>query len=518
MLRSLLFVVLLCSTTLLHAQSPFFSMHYIEFGETADETTHITTQDGGNLIASVQHISLSTNYCIVICKTDGTGSIQWVKRIATDRPGLRNVVQSADGTYFLCYCEFPFGNYYEAMRLDQNGNVLFDKRINLPALHHVTWKTSAVAKMDSGYYVSCSIFDTATSMYKWNLVEISASGNVVWTKNYNAGGFLGSLNGMELCTNGDVLLLGSEYDIPTQAYVGMATRIAPNGNLLWNTRFGYAGHDVMPADAERQGNDFIVAVQDYQQSAGLAAIDFMKIDAAGSIAWTMRYTNTNPNSSLLPYDIIVSGGGSYVAVAQRSGPQPGSVFLQVDGSGQYVSSRFYPDYTIASIENYGQWMYSLTGTKDSFNYHYTALKTVDGNGIGCNDTTAVFGVGPVTLTSATGGTAANFSLTAVNGPLLPLTASFVPHIDCNLTGMNDDAEIQSNISIYPVPANEQLFISSASEITMIEILDVNGATVRTQTVNASSCVAETAGLPGGIYFVRVTSESGTKTLRASIAR
>lgn len=520
MQRILLIAAILSCTMLtsVNAQSPFYAKHYVEQGEISDEVTHITTQDGGNLIASVQHPVMTANYSITLFKADADGVIQWSKGFPTDRPGFHNVVQSTDGTYFLCYSEFPFGNYYEAIRLDQNGNVIFDKRINLPPLYHVTWKTSVVPKMDSGYYVSCSVFDTTTSTYQWNVMELSAGGNVVWTKNYNADAFLGGLSGMSLCSNGDILLMGSEYDIPTQAYAGMITRVASNGNLVWNTRFSNAGHDLYPITSMAQGSGFIVLVQDYQQSAGLAAADFMKIDSAGSLVWEMRYTNTGPNSSLLPHDLIVSGGGDFVAIAQRSGPDLGSVFLQVDASGQYVSSRFYPDYTITSIDNYGQWMYSLTGTKDSINDHYAALKTVDGAGAGCNDTTAAFGFGPVTFVATSGGTATNFSLTSVNGNLALVNANPVLYTDCVLTGMNNNLAVQSGISLYPVPANDALTIQSASQIISLEIADVHGAVVYAQTVNSHTCNIPTASFANGIYFVHVTDSRGVKTIRSVIAR
>lgn len=520
MLRSLLLAAVVCCNgfLLLNAQPMIFSKHYAEPGETSDEATHIATQDGGSLIASVQHPNMAQNYSITLFKTDGSGAIQWTKKFATSRPGFKNVVQSADGTYFLCYSEFQFGHYYEAIRLDQNGNVLFDRRIDLPAQHHVTWKVASVAKMDSGYYVGCSVFDTTSGMYKWNLTELSASGNVVWSENYHAGAFLSALHSIELCNNGDVLLFGSDYDIPTQSYAGMVTRVAPNGNLLWNTRFKNTGHDLFPVGAEPQGNGFVVAVQDYQQSAGIAAVDFMKMDSAGALVWEIRYTNTGPNSSLLPHDIIKSGGNEYIIVAQRSGPQLGSVFLKVDGSGQYLDSRFYADYTIYSIDNHGQWMYSLTGTRDSLNQHFIALKTVDDDGVGCDDTTAAFGVGPTTFTANSNTTSAAFSLAAVNGTLQATNANLVPFTDCAVTGVNDQTETNAGISLYPVPANDQLFVTGTSPIERIEIIDVNGAIVQTQRVNSSTCIMNTEGLAEGVYFVRVYDATGTHTVRTVVAR
>ncbi len=519
MLRTLLIATVLCCTFIVavNAQSPFYSMHYVESGEISDEATHITTQDGGNLIASVQHPAMASSYFITLVKTDAGGTIQWTKKFPCDRPGFRNVVQSTDGTYFLCYCQFPFGNYYEAIRLDQNGNVIFDKKINLPSLHRVTWKATSVAKIDSGYYVGCSIYDTTSGVYRWNLMEISASGNVVWTQNFNSNGFLAGMYGMELCNNGDILLLGSAYDIPTLAYVGLITRVDASGTLLWNTRFAYAGHDLYPVDAEKQGNDFIVSVQDMQQSAGMAAVDFIKVDANGSLVWQVRYTNTGPNSSLLPHDMIVSGANEFVVVAQRSGPDLGSVFLKVDATGQYVSSRFYPDYTITSIENYGQWMYSVVGTKDSLNEHYVALKTVDGDGVGCNDTTAAFGFGPVIFTFVTGGSSANFSLSAVNGNLSATTANLVPYTVCTLSGINDESGSTTSISVYPSPATDKIQVVASAHITSVQIVDVNGKVVVVKSVSSNTCDIDVRGLPAGLYVIRVEFENHVESRRLVIA-
>jgi hypothetical protein len=312
-----------------------------------------------------------------------------------------------------------------------------------------------------------------------------------------------------MCSNGDVLLMGSEYDIAAQGYAGMITRIAPNGNLLWNTHFSYAGHDLFPVAAEMQGADFIVAVQDYQQSAGIAAVDFIKIDANGSLVWEMRYTNTNPNSSLLPYDLIKTGSNEYIVVAQRSGPQLGSILLKVDGSGQYIDSRFYADYTITSIDNYGQWRFSLTGTADSLNDHFIALKTVDDDGAGCDDTTAVFGVGPVTYTSVSGGTVINYPLVAVNGNLSAVNTNLIGYLDCAVTGIGDQPGNEISVSLYPVPADNQLRIAATGTISSVEVIDINGRIVYTANPRTTVFEMQTSGLPQSVYTARITTSSGT---------
>jgi hypothetical protein len=515
-MKHLLLLFFATAVSALHAQSPIFNTQYIETGETSDAVTHITTLDGGMIVASVQHPGMTATYFITVIKTDAAGDVQWTKKFPTDRPGFRNMVQSPDGTYFLSYCQFPFGNYYEAIRLDQNGNTLFDKRIPLAPGYKVTWQVSSLAKSDSGYYFGCSVYDSLAGTYLWNLVELSQSGTVVWTKNYNATSLLGALNGMELCSNGDALLLGSAYDFNSQAYLGVVMRTAPNGNLLWTTRWAYAGHDLYPVDAEPAGNDFVVSVQDLQQSAGMAAVDFVKIDGSGNLIWEMRYTSTGPNSSLLPHDLIASGNNEFTVVAQRSGPQLGSVLLKVDATGQFISSRFYPQYTIYSIDAANPWQYSLAGTRDSMNEHYVTILTTDGNGMGCSDTTAAFGLGPVQFTSTTGGLALNHSLVAIPGLLSPVNAGIVEFDRCTITD-GDDELMGADIDVYPSPASAGVVVQSGCAVSTVTFYDMNGCIVKQVQCNALRSEIDVQDLANGMYLLQIQTSNGPVSRRIVIA-
>lgn len=509
--------LLLCNCPwLLYAQSPIFNTQYIETGEISDAVAHVTTLDGGMIAASVQHPGMSATYFITIIKTDAAGDVQWTKKFPTDRPGFRNLVQSADGTYFLCYSQFPSGNYYEAVRLDQNGNTLFDKRIPLAPGCSVTWQVSSLAKTDSGYYFGCSIYDSLAGMYLWNLVELSSGGNVVWTKNYFTSSLMGALTGMELCSNGDALMLGAAYDFNWQAYLGVVMRTASNGNLLWTTRWAYAGHDLFPVDAEPAGTDFVISVQDMQQSSGMAAVDFAKIDGNGNLLWEMRYTSTGPNSSLLPHDLIAAGNNEFTVVAQRSGPQLGSVLLKVDATGQYVSSRFYSQYTITSIDLVNAWQYALAGTRDSMNEHYVTIMTTDLNGTGCSDTTAAFGLGPVQFISVSGGSSLNYSLVSIPGLLSPVNAGITEYDRCSITGINDES-FDAAVHLYPSPASTGIVVQSDYLMTAVSVFDINGHLVKQVSCTTFRSEIDVRDLTNGVYFMRIQTSNGQVNRKIIVA-
>lgn len=506
MIRNVLLLAFLCMTSYLNAQANLFTRQYLDPGQTSDAVTHIVTSDGGMLLCSAEHPDTGTTHSIVLIKTDANGTMMWSKKFATVNPGFRNIVESPDGSYFLCFCQFPYGYFYEAIRLDQNGNILFDKIIPLPANFKVNWMVSSIARSDSGYYVGCSVTDTSSNMYHWMLMRLTAGGNIIWSSTYNSDYFLGALNGLSQCTNGDILMLGSAYNTAQQCYVGLITRISAGGSFLWNERFGYAAHDLYPVDAQPQGNSCIVTVQDYQQSAGVAAIDFVQVDSAGNINWGMRYTGGN--NSLLPYDFLSTGTNEYMVVALQSGPVLGSVFLKVDGSGQYISSRFYEGYTISSIESLNNWQYSLAGTMDSLNEHYPVIKTTDVNGVGCDDSTAVFGLGPVFFSTTTGGTTASSALNTVPGNLVAAATGVVVTDRCVITSVNDDRPASDKPDVTVVSG--MITIHATSAMDEILLYDMQGQLVQRMSDQSSDAVLQTTGLAHGIYVVCVRTQSGTE--------
>ena len=77
-------------------------------------------------------------------------------------------------------------------------------------------------------------------------------------------------------------------------------------------------------------------------------------------------------------------------------------------------------------------------------------------------------------------------------------ATFVP-----VTDIAENAVPE--ISVYPNPVEDILNITSSVEITEIEIVNVMGQIVLRKDVNSDSTVCNVAGLPSGVYMVRIYS-------------
>lgn len=75
---------------------------------------------------------------------------------------------------------------------------------------------------------------------------------------------------------------------------------------------------------------------------------------------------------------------------------------------------------------------------------------------------------------------------------------------CDLnTGMEAPASPIAEVTVFPNPVTELLFIKSVKPIRTLTLLDMLGQRVREISVNANACEMKTHGLPGGFYLVQI---------------
>lgn len=81
----------------------------------------------------------------------------------------------------------------------------------------------------------------------------------------------------------------------------------------------------------------------------------------------------------------------------------------------------------------------------------------------------------------------------------------------------EDIEFQNSITLYPVPAANELTIQnhSATSITAINVYDVNAKLLLHNDVTAAGeiTVLNTGQLANGLYFMEITGEDGSKTVK-----
>jgi hypothetical protein len=95
-----------------------------------------------------------------------------------------------------------------------------------------------------------------------------------------------------------------------------------------------------------------------------------------------------------------------------------------------------------------------------------------------------------------------------------------PHSDTILinfpvVGINDPTN--NSISLYPNPANDVVYVVSTNDIKTIEVLNYIGQTVyMNKNVNLKKTQLNVTAFKAGVYFVKITTESGIKTTKITV--
>jgi hypothetical protein len=74
------------------------------------------------------------------------------------------------------------------------------------------------------------------------------------------------------------------------------------------------------------------------------------------------------------------------------------------------------------------------------------------------------------------------------------------------------------ISIYPNPATEIVNIVSSYNIRTVDVLNFIGQKVYSTTVDSKRTKLHVSGYQTGVYFIKVTTDQGTRTTKITVTR
>ena len=80
-----------------------------------------------------------------------------------------------------------------------------------------------------------------------------------------------------------------------------------------------------------------------------------------------------------------------------------------------------------------------------------------------------------------------------------------------IVGVNDFNAI--NVSVYPNPTINNINIQSDEQITNVVVYNTLGQMVMNAAPDATNFSMETANLDAGIYFAKLSTEKGSKTVK-----
>jgi uncharacterized protein YjdB len=125
-----------------------------------------------------------------------------------------------------------------------------------------------------------------------------------------------------------------------------------------------------------------------------------------------------------------------------------------------------------------------------------------------NTTGYVIGVAVGTVTIS-------YTVTNSCGSAIATYTLIVNPTDSCLTSIKSTSSFTSDIKVYPNPTNRSWnFVSTPDKnITSIQIIDMLGKTVMTINPAATSANVDATNITSGLYFAKVTTTSGTETVK-----
>ncbi len=191
----------------------------------------IVAPDGDIVVAGDTDIFGAGSADIWVLRLDADGNVKWQKTYGgKNNEWPTSLALAPNGDIVVVGSTLSFGaGWYDAwiLRLDQNGNVMWQKRYG-GEYNDETWGVAVAQNGDlivAGYTSSFG----AGGYDAW-VLRLDGDGNVKWQKTY--GGKLGDkIYALDLTPKGDIVLAGSTLSFGTGWYDAWILRLPSDGNL-----------------------------------------------------------------------------------------------------------------------------------------------------------------------------------------------------------------------------------------------------------------------------------------------
>ncbi len=459
--------------------------------------------DGGVLTAQRSINSSSSVPVLSLTKFSSTGNVQWYKCHDIGQNTFRNIVQTPDSGYFMCYSDpSSISNEYKVIRFNVLGDTIFTRRYSVGVNMWLMESPVVVARNNGGYYVTGNIMDTVNSTFNWHVFALDATGNLQWSNVYNTDVNKSFSFDIDTCSNGDIILLGRQFLGST--HTPALTRIDASGNLIWSMSYTSAITEFFPKSLVVLPNDDFMIVGSSLFSS--SAVQCIKTNSQGNFQWMNNYVLGN-SPSPAPLDAHLLNSNE-IAIVGSLGLSNG-FFVKINTNGQFLCAKSYPGIDITSIDVQNTTTCSMVGfdylTSQSF------VLTTDYCGHGCSDTTLQVFSSPFTIGEAVFNGVYVLPMQQYNHTITAINNSQTVSLVCtnSTDGLEENPSFQTPV-LFPVPANDELFVRSAAAMVQIEIYNSLGQCIYIQRYEDSryDCNIGIAELNEGNYFLRIYTPSG----------
>ena len=431
-----------------------------EFGHSVSPTS-----DGGYIIAGWGKSFGAGDDDIYLIKTNSTGDVTWTKTFGgftIDR--ARCVKQTADGGYIIAGSSTPFGqgvNYMYMIKTDANGDSTWTNVYGLGGGDNAWW----VEQTADGGYITCGNTNQGAGLLNALVVKLTANGDTTWCKSYGVSS-----------------TLSSAYCI----------REKPSGGYIVG---GYT-----------------TAISGGFDGMGL------ELDANGNITWAKAYGGSDSDE----FQNVIQSGPGYVFAGKSkswsSAPASNNVYLvETMSNGDTICTKALGDanedvgYAATAAVGFG---YVVAGTSNSFtNFLQDIYVAKAAPGFtGCNESFTATSVNTIPLLVSNIGLNIDYSPTVFSTPIITDSVLFQSDdILCiTVTGVEENAELVSDLNVYPNPNNGEFaiqFPEGIEEFRDISVANAKGQVVYTKAVLRKTDSITLDDVPNGIYIIHALSDN-----------
>jgi hypothetical protein len=207
------------------------------------------------------------------------------------------------------------GEVLRLLRLDADGAVTFERRLNIIGFHRAV---SLLPTPSGGY-----LLGGYTRHGRLFVAGLGRTGDVQFIRRFGTANF-DRMRRLLPLRDGGVLAVGSSFTVRdshtdpfTQGLGGSdlyLTRLSGTGRILWSRKYGTTGDDRGIAAAEAADGSLVVAGMTDGESG--SSPFFMRLTEHGEKIWTMPYRGKGPAEV---HDLIVLKNGSFLASLSHAG-------------------------------------------------------------------------------------------------------------------------------------------------------------------------------------------------------
>jgi hypothetical protein len=492
------------------------------------------TTDGGYIVAGYSysndgditgHYGTTTTIDYWVVKLDSTGTIQWQKSLGgTNSDGATSVQQTTDGGYIVAGSSYSndedvtghhgvAGGYcdYWIVKLNSTGTIEWQKSLGGSGDDIAT---SIQQTTDSGYIVAGHSDSNdgdvtghygGTCFHDYWIVKLDKTGTIVWQKS------LGGINddiaeSIRQTTDGGYIIAGYSYsndgddtghhDTTEENPDYWVVKLNSTGTIIWQKSFGGFNEDWASSIQQTTDGGYIVSGSsnsndgDVTGHHGTAAdcYDYwvVKLNSTGTIEWQKSLGGIRDDWA---FSIQQTTDDGYIVTGHS---------YSIDGDIMgHIGTISYCDYWVVKLNATGTlaWQKSLGGAV--YDLSNSIQQTTDGGYIVSGYSWSNDG-----------------DITGHHG-----TTDFDDYWIVKLfpvSGVNELSKNNSNLNIYPNPANNLITIETNAinngQLSInngqITIINIKGQEVKSLNFKDCKLQIDVSDLPGGLYFVKVRSEQG----------